>query len=301
MSVQNTATVWSKKTTGNFVRAMARAGLVIGATFLAAACETTDFGRPLPPDITPVMATWLWGEHKLPASVTREGAPRYWEDGLNPTAPVWIKVGGQLQRNPGLSWAQEATQAVRPGLHLPAVLYLHGCGGFGREEPTYRQLFLDHGFAVFMPNSFKRPGRLRCGSQGKLVDRVRLRHEEVAHALREIRKLPWVDHNRLILAGHSEGGNTVDTWDKPGFMAYISLASACTLNDSWPATPHGVPFLNIVGENDDRRPGLSCEVRRTVGGSKSVVIPGAGHRVANYPETKQAIRAFLQDCCLQKR
>lgn len=37
--------------------------------------------------------------------------------------------------------------------------------------------------------------------------------------------------------------------------------------------------------------------QRTVGGSRSIVLPGVGHSVAQYPETQKAIKQFLQQCC----
>ena len=103
--------------------------------------------------------------------------------------------------------------------------------------------------------------------------------------------------HRVILMGHSEGGNTTDNWSKRGFAAHIIVGSACTLVNGFPAAPEGVPVLALVGEKDETRPGLSCTVRRTIGGSKSIVIPGAGHVISRHPETKAAIRNFLRACC----
>ena len=127
--------------------------------------------------------------------------------------------------------------------------------------------------------------------------RVKLRTEEVAYALNEIRHLTWVDQKRVLLMGFSEGGNTVDSWSMPGFAAQIIMGSACTLVDGIPAAPASVAVLAIVGQNDDYRPGQSFWVERTNGGSRSIVIPGGPHKVADYPQTREAIRTFLHQCC----
>jgi dienelactone hydrolase len=195
------------------------------------------------------------------------------------------------------NWVTEAEKEIKNGIKIPVVLYLHGCKGFSNQGEIFRSLLLEEGYAFFVPDSFQRPGRKKCGKQGKLHSRVTLRTEEVEYALERIQDLAWVDHSRLILMGFSEGGNTTDNWWKPGFSAHIITGSACTLVDGTPAAPTTVPVLAIVGEDDKYRPSLSCDIQRTIGGSRSIVIPNAGHSIAQYPETRDAIRSFLNTCC----
>jgi dienelactone hydrolase len=148
-----------------------------------------------------------------------------------------------------------------------------------------------------MPDSFQRPGRKECDAEGSLKHRVSLRTQEVEYALARIRELSWVDQQRVILMGFSEGGNTTDNWSRKGFAAHIVIGSACALVGGAPAAPEGVPVLAIVGSKDEFRPGLSCKIERTIRGSKSIVIPGAGHSIAGYGKTRNAIRTFLSQCC----
>ena len=116
--------------------------------------------------------------------------------------------------------------AYPAGVQVPVVLYMHGCTGWSHQDDVYRTLLTAEGYAVFMPNSFARPGRRQCREQGALADRVTLRTAEVEYALAQIHELEWVDRDRVILMGYSEGGNTTDNWSKPGFAAHMIMGSA---------------------------------------------------------------------------
>ncbi len=234
----------------------------------------------LPDGVTPVMATWLYGRYTFPSDVRDS---------------IFSKTFQQPQGKP--VWTELAGKDIKPNIKVPVVLYMHGCKGWNPQTDRFRDLLVSEGYAVFMPDSFQRPGRKKCKKQGSLRDRVLLRTEEVEYALKQIRELTWVDQRRVILMGFSEGGNTTDNWSKPGFAAHIIIGSACTLVGGVPAVPPNVPVLAVVGEEDKYRPGLSCKIERTIGGSRSIVIPGAGHSVAQYPETRKAIKEFLQQCC----
>ncbi|MEJ2382471.1 MAG: dienelactone hydrolase family protein [Gammaproteobacteria bacterium] len=253
------------------------AALWLALAMLAAGCQPNV---RLPGGVTPVMATWLYGQYAIPAEYTRSGHEETF--GATPG---------------GLPWTTAAARALKPGAKVPVVLYLHGCTGIKQQARLYRALLLSQGYAVFMPDSFQRPGRWACGEEGPLPYRVSLRLQELAYAYQQIRTLPWIDQKRIVLMGFSEGGNTVDHWNKLGFAAHIIIGSACTLVGGKPAAPPGTPVLAVVGARDDYRPGLSCTIERTVGGSKSVVISNAGHKVAQYPQTRDAIKAFLHSCC----
>lgn len=252
-----------------------RLGILCFVVSFVTACST-----PLPKGVTPVQATWLFGYHTIPAQYTRDDTEKSWRHSAD--------------------WMVQAAKAVKPGIKVPVVLYLHGCAGIGSQGLTYRKLLLKQGYAVFMPDSFAR-GRLKCGQEGPLSQRVEMRTGEVTNALKELKKLSWVDQHRIILMGFSEGGNTVDNWSRPGFEAEIILSSACTLTDTGsPNAPKNVPVLAIVGANDDYRPGQSCKITRTIGGSRSIVIPNAHHQVAKFAKTQAAIKTFLSQCCRKR-
>ena len=194
-------------------------------------------------------------------------------------------------------WTTVAESLIKPGVKIPVVMYLHGCKGMSKQADQYRSLLLSEDYAVFMPDSFKRPGRRQCGFQGSLQNRVALRTQEVEYALTQIAELGWVDKERLVLMGFSEGGNTTDNWSKPGFAGHLIMGSACTLVGGTPNAPQGTPVLAVVGSRDSYRPGLSCSIDESDGISKSIVLDGKGHGVAQYPQTQNAIRLFLDQCC----
>jgi len=229
-----------------------------------------------------VTGTWKYGVYAIPSTFTKSGNIEKFR--ASPGDPLWTT---------------SAEKKLKPGVKVPVVLYLHGCGGIEcRHDENYefQRLLLAQGYAVFMPDSFKR-GRRKCREEGSLSIRVSMRTEEVEYALDRIRELPWVDQKRIILMGFSEGGNTTDNWSKPGFAAHIIIGSACSLIGGKPAAPERVPVLAIVGAYDEYRPGMSCKVKRTVGGSKSIIISRAPHHIAGYPETQEAIKVFLSQCC----
>lgn len=249
-----------------------RISIVFFMSVLITGCQTT-----LPKGVTPVKATWLYGYHTIPAKFTRSDSEKSWRRSHD--------------------WMKSAAKEVKPGIKVPVVLYLHGCAGIRDEDLSYRDFMLEQGYAVFMPDSFARD-RQECSAQGKLWERIDMRSIEVINAVKELKKLPWVDQEHIILMGFSEGGNTTDNWSRSGFKAHIILGSACTLiATGTPNAPENVPVLAIVGEQDDYRPGQTCSITRTIGGSRSVVIPNADHWVANYTQTRYAIKNFLNQCC----
>jgi dienelactone hydrolase len=228
----------------------------------------------LPEGMTEVQATWLWGFHTVPASITRDNSP-YWYS--------YPHTDVEQIDNP--AWTDVALKQIRPGAKAPAVLMLHGCTGLARGPAPTLLLLMKRGYAVFAPDSFARPGRT-CN-----MNTLYKRTEELAYALDKIQQLPWVDSDRIVLMGVSQGGATVAQWDKPGFQAHVILADNC--GGRQPPAPSGTPVLAVVGENDDYFAGSSCDITRTIKGSKSIVIAGANHDVVDLPESQAAIGKFL--------
>ena len=239
---------------------------------------------PLPNGMSPEMATWLWGFHTIPGTITRDGSPY-----------VYAYPHTDVDRIDDPPWTEVAAGHIEPGARAPAVLYLHGCGGLIRGGLGYRLLLLGEGYAVFEPDAYARPGHTCEGSS------TAMRRAEIEFALAEIRRLPWVDHDRIVLMGNSQGGRAVAEWDRPGFAAHVILASNCagfrSTVGAAPRAPAGVPVLAVAGARDEIHGGSSCRITRDIKGSRSIVLADAGHDIVGLPATKSAIREFLEACC----
>jgi dienelactone hydrolase len=83
---------------------------------------------------------------------------------------------------------------------LPAVLYLHDGFAFGNEDWTQTQPFRDAGYVVMMP--MLRGENHQPGFYSLFYNEV----DDVLAAADELQKLPYVDSNRIYLAGHMNGG-----------------------------------------------------------------------------------------------
>ncbi len=269
----------------NISSSLRRSRAVIGVLMLSmAAGNAMSDHAALPEGVTPVEATWLWGHYVVPETITADGSPR-----------VYVYPHKDPSRIVDPPWTEVAAKHIKANAKAPAVLFLHGCSGIIRGGVGYRILLMSEGYAIFEPDAFARPGHT-CDRSS-----LRMRHEELIYALAQIRKLPWVDQERIILMGDSQGGRTVARWDEPGFAAHIILAASCDWNSEktqrLPRAPDGVPVLAVIGSEDGYFAGSQCQISRNVGGSNSVVIPGAGHDILGNPELKHAVKIFLRTCC----
>jgi hypothetical protein len=173
---------------------------------------------------------------------------------------------------------------------VPAVIFLHGCMGWSNRQARVMNLFKENGYVTFSPDSFARPGRKsKCGKRSRVTG---LRLEEIRYAVKQIRKLPWVDQDRLVLAGSSEGGMAAARYTGNDFRAIVILAWGCgrgTIN-----APKSVPVLNLVGKDDKETP--YGNVLCGVGGrpdSKAMHVD-AGHEIPTDPAAYDIIGTFLE-------
>ena len=82
----------------------------------------------------------------------------------------------------------------------PAVVFLHGGFGFGKEDWDMTKPYRDAGFAVLAPMLRGENGQ--AGVYTLFYDEV----DDVLAAGEYLRKQPYVDGERLFVAGHSVGG-----------------------------------------------------------------------------------------------
>lgn len=243
---------------------------LIGA-FLIAGCQTTgDVGR-----------TWEYGQHRVPQSSLRDG--QYY-------------ALTEIRKNPETWRLQVAEAKLKPGIKLPAVIYLHGCAG-NTVGDAWGAKFGELGYAFFAPNSLSRPRKSLCYTGQMTSYRIPMRMEELHYALEQVRKIDWIDQNRIVLMGSSEGAQAASRYGGRDFAAVILTGTDCRFSGGSPNTPRDIPVLSMVGSKDDKGGGSGCSISRTVGGSKRVVIQGAFHKLAREPEARRVLEQFLEECC----
>jgi dipeptidyl aminopeptidase/acylaminoacyl peptidase len=96
------------------------------------------------------------------------------------------------------AWVNQSPGAA--GRRWPAVLFLHGGFAFGAEDWEQAQPFRDAGFVVMTPMLRGENGL--PGSYSMFYDEI----DDVLAAADSLGRLPYVDNQRLYVAGHSVGG-----------------------------------------------------------------------------------------------
>ena len=180
---------------------------------------------------------------------------------------------------------------------VPVVLHIHGCKGIGAGDPGWADVYADMGYLTILPNSFQRSNRRALCENGMWGYRSRLRIEEIDYAIQQISRIPWIDRNRIFLSGFSEGGNAISFYSGESFAAYIIIGTNCSHAGGAPRAPRNIPVLNIVGSMDHYGYGNGCIVNRNVGGSRLVIVKGAGHDVSQKAQARLAAQEFLENCC----
>ena len=269
--------------------------IVAVAICLSGGCQTTET----------VKRTFDYGKAFLPAEATQSGQEVRYAGGIQFGYGEAVSsnrsfVGEQSSegyRKLTGSWLDAAGARIKPGARWPVVVFLHGCGGYGHYTISVAEYYLAAGAIVVAPNSMKRPGRAAMCGGGGMAYRATLRKQEARYAAEQLITLPWVDRERINLAGHSEGGNSVASYSGDEFAAHIITGVNCSHNGGAVSAPSDTPVLAIKGANDTYYPDGSCSVWRTFGGSRSIVIPNGGHQVVTSVEGKAAIYKFLRECC----
>jgi dienelactone hydrolase len=151
-------------------------------------------------------------------------------------------------------------KATLAGRRYPTIVYMHGCSGVDIASTlTAREFLLKGGFVVVMPNSFARRHKpvscILAQHKGGLHRSVIFwRQDEARNAIREARRLPFVDPNNVFLVGLSEGAiTTATTVDNEPVNARIVEGWTCHAGypEYWglPAPP-SEPVLAMSVEDD---------------------------------------------------
>ncbi|TAJ84827.1 MAG: hydrolase [Reyranella sp.] len=189
---------------------------------------------------------------------------------------------------------------------FPAVVSLHGCAG-----PPSRAVadaagaaYVALGYALLVVDSFGPRGvTQRCATEsGVPADRIM----DAYGALIYLAGLPFIDPDRIAVAGYSQGADTalgavklggIETQFDRKFRAAIAYFPYCVA--SYGAV--SVPAVILIGDLDEATPARACRdmmAGRSGEGAplRLVVYPGAHHaftsaRLRDKPETTYGYRS----------
>ena len=253
------------------------------AGLFSAFCLLIIAGCASQSDPTAVRRTFDSGQNRVPDVALREGQ---------------FRALTEIRDHPQDWQLRIAADKIKPGVRVPAVIYLHGCAG-NTMGLTWSRQFNRLGYAFFAPESFARPRSSMCGSgrRSMLDVRIPMRIEELEYALGQISSLDWIDTRRIVLMGSSEGAQAASAYRGDAFAAVVLIGTDCRFSGGRPRVPKMIPVLNLVGSMDRDGGGSGCLITRTVGGSKKMIIEGGGHKLGNNPDAQRELEAFLSVCC----
>lgn len=197
-----------------------------------------------------------------PPARTVDLTPAAFQAWRNALVQIDLKVAGPRQRGifGRLRHIESYFATLPAGVKLPAVLYLHDCAGLKIEAVRDIEELAAIGFAVFAPDSFD--------SRARKSDCVRFdfvaglnpeayvqRQAEIAVALAELRKLPWVDQSAIILYGLGEGALAAANYPGHEFRGVVLTGWTCggaqyAADVAGLKTPPDLPILSLVSRYD---------------------------------------------------
>lgn len=198
---------------------------------------------------------------------------------------------------------------------VPLVVFMHGSSGLALKAiDEWQQWLGGMGIASLAPNSFALPDRLTYKSPigREVYEQIHaLRASEITLAVDAVKRLPWVDSTRLVLAGTSEGATSVARYTGTEFAGRIVYSWSCENNyfvrEHASALPADRPVLNVMSSTDvyfsasnpwldnPKAKGHCGEAIKTNKAASVLLVPGAPHTLLNLPQTRHATEGFLKD------
>lgn len=196
---------------------------------------------------------------------------------------------------------------------VPVIVFLHGSSGLGLKAIGEWQRWLATlGYASIAPDSMVLPDRITYTSPvaKDVYEKIHaLRASEITLVLNALGDLPWVDRDRLILSGASEGGPAVARYSGSEFAGRMIFSWSCEDNHFVVAHRTVVPrepVLNVMSSTDpffsranpylgngDAQGHCGAALREHKN-TTIVLIPGAPHTLLNVPQARMVVKAWLQ-------
>ena len=225
----------------------------------------------------------------------------------------WINLPVESGESETVTVANFTQTGQAPTDKLPTVIFLHGCAGQLAGEERRIQFFARNGFAVISPNSLERskyPKSCRLFPKKAFMYRghLPLRQYDVSHAIKEAKKLEWVDRDNVFLFGHSEGAILAATFNDPSVSVNARLVESWTCHASWPEyigvnAPVSEPVLSLLSAGDPwfvkgEMAGTCVPFLNADNGSLSKVYPKSvsqgKHKVMDFEPVQQDVLGFMQ-------
>ena len=196
---------------------------------------------------------------------------------------------------------------------VPVVVFLHGSSGLNDDiRRLLKWMAEDLSVASVAPDSFAVPGRTTYTSPTSktIYEEIHaLRESEIRLTLGVLSTLPWVDSNKLILAGTSEGAVSVARWRGSEFCGRIIYSWSCENNyfvdqarngfgpqdEVLSILPSDDPYFGPRNEwNQDYEVKGYCAACAKVGHLHQIaLIPNAPHALFNEPTARYLTAGFV--------
>jgi len=197
---------------------------------------------------------------------------------------------------------------------LPTVIYLHGCSGIWWGTYIRLDFFAENGFAVIAPASFARakypkscdPATKRAGLYRETL---KMRQYDALNAIKNAKRLNWVDSKNLFLVGFSQGGITSATLSTNiDTTVNARVIEGWTCHAGWNEyrgtnAPTSQPVLALVADQDpwfqDSWTRGSCgRYMNSENGSRSMVYRTGSlmskHSLLDDPDVQALVLEFLR-------
>ncbi|CAL74772.1 hypothetical protein; putative signal peptide [Bradyrhizobium sp. ORS 278] len=267
--------------------------------------------RPLLAAVSLLLATAVLGADK--PGETKGSAL---EPSAENLALTWAKANLVLPRTlaGGRRWEGHAEDAPDVIGIAPLVVVMHGSSGVAPAIKEFQVWLADElGVASVAPDSLAIPDRLTYTSpvDVALYERVHaLRQAELENALKTSRDWSWVDRQRVVIAGTSEGSVAVGRYTGKDVAARLIYSWSCEDNYFVMAPKLGIgakePVLNAISARDpyfsaanpwnkDRAVTGSCAAALKDDPKAEVMVIDADvHTILNRPEVRERSAQFLR-------